>query len=98
MAVDAEIGNNSDLLNHLDETIKTLKKNEFKSKFEENDLKYLEIIHSGRNSIIDLSLKGLQVAVKKRGGLVASYCNTGGEEGLMLTRAAFSVMLKFAGL
>ena len=40
----------------------------------------------------------MQSTLKKKGGLIASFCNAGQEEGMVLTRAAFAVMLKFAGL
>ena len=36
--------------------------------------------------------------MKKKGGLLASICETGQEKGMNLTRAAFAVMIKFAGL
>ena len=40
----------------------------------------------------------LQLHQKKKGGLLASISETGKEAGMQLTRAAFSVMIKFAGL
>ena len=36
--------------------------------------------------------------MKKKGGLLASISETGKEDGMLLTRAAFAVMIKFAGL
>ena len=59
---------------------------------------YHEIIHADRNPLVDLAIRGLQYAIKKKGGLVSSYCNAGQENGLKLTRAAFAVMLKFSRL
>ena len=38
------------------------------------------------------------MALKKKGGLVASYYQAGKADGLRLTRAAFAVMIKFQGL
>ena len=36
--------------------------------------------------------------MKKNGGLVASYCQAGQANGMILTRAAFAVMIKFQDL
>ena len=58
----------------------------------------LNVIHEGRAKYHDLVVRGLQLATKKKGGLVASYCQAGQADGMKLTRAAFAVMIKFQGL
>ena len=40
----------------------------------------------------------MQHKLRKSGGPIAAYCNAGQAEGMQLTRAAFAVMIKFAGL
>jgi len=40
----------------------------------------------------------LQDGLKKKGGLVANYAKAGNNEGMILTRAAFAVLVKFQGL
>ena len=62
---------------------------------DENDKFLHQVIHCGRNNNTDLLCEALQLALKKKGGLVAGYCNTGQSEGMILTRAAFAVMVKF---
>ena len=57
-----------------------------------------EIIHSECNRFVDMACQALQLALKRRGGLVAGYSHTGGIEGTQLTRAAFAIMIKFGGL
>ena len=59
---------------------------------------HLQLIHSGRNKEIDSLISTLQVALKKKGGMVAAYCNQGQETGMTLTRSAFAVMVKFSSL
>ena len=57
-----------------------------------------EIIYVKRNKFIDKTCEGLQKLLKQKGGLVASYCEQGQNDGLLLTRAAFAIMIKFSGL
>ena len=57
-----------------------------------------EIINVKRNKFIDKTCEGLQKLLKQKGGLVASYCEQGQNDGLLLTRAAFAIMIKFSGL
>ena len=45
-----------------------------------------------------MACEALQLALRKKGGLIAGYCHTGGKEGMLLTRAAFAVMIKSGGL
>ena len=41
---------------------------------------------------------GFQEIVKRNGGAVSDYCMVGGEQGMALTRSAFAILIKFAGL
>ena len=58
----------------------------------------LNIVHEGRSKYHDFVIRGLQLSVKKKGGLVASYCQAGQADGMKLTRASFAVMIKFQDL
>jgi hypothetical protein len=53
------------------------------------------IIQNGLNEGIDLACETLQAGLKKKGGLVANYCKAGNNDGMILTRAAFAVLVKF---
>ena len=75
-----------------------MKDDNFSSAFTEDDQKYINIIHPGKSKDMDLLIDSLQIQLKKKGGLLASISETGQELGMQLTRAAFSVMIKFAGL
>lgn len=58
-----------------------------------------QVIHEQSGSKhIETVIKGLQTALRQKGGLVASYYQAGQGDGLRLTRAAFAVMIKFQGL
>ena len=99
MACDAKTGMNTDVQSYIDEALVAVaKKDEFASKFNEEDSSLRAIIHEGKDEITDQVCRGLQFKLRKSGGPVAVYCNAGQKEGMMLTRASFAVMIKFAGL
>ena len=77
MAQDASIGVTNDVLTHVNESLKALREGNFKTKFEEGDEKMLQLIHIGKNDLVDLTCAGLQATLRKRGGQVASYANLG---------------------
>ena len=66
--------------------------------FNESEKFLQEIIYVKKNKFIDKTCEGLQKLLKQKGGLVASYCEQGQNDGLLLTRAAFAIMIKFSGL
>ena len=97
MERDAEIGTGNDEIIAKIREAKTLKQNE--ADFLTEDDKLLrEVIHEGRNKYIDYICKALQLALKRKGGLVAGYCHAGQADGMRLTRATFAVMIKFQRL
>ena len=98
MLEDSEFGKNPDLTEHLKNTLKNVKDGKLEAQLNEEDTKFLSIINPGKNKDIDFLIECLQVQLKKKGGLLASISETGKEAGMQLTRAAFSVMIKFAGL
>jgi hypothetical protein len=55
-----------------------------------------EILNNGENEHIDMLIKGLQCYVRSKPNL--TYCRIGGAIAEKLTRMAFAVMVKFAGL
>ena len=98
MLDDSKFGSNPDLTEHLDNALKTLKDGQFEAQLTEEDTKFRSIIHPGKSKDIDFLIDCLQIQLKKKGGLLASISETGKEDGMRLTRAAFSVMIKFANL
>ena len=96
MAQDASIGVTNDVLAHVNDSLTAIKEGNFKAKFETEDEKMLELIHAGKNQLLDLTCAALQATLRKKGGQIASYANLGQEQGMLLTRAAFAVMVKFS--
>ena len=47
---------------------------------------------------MDQICRGLQSKLKKNGGQVSTFADLGKQDGMKLSRAAFSVMVKHAGL
>ena len=47
---------------------------------------------------MDMICEGLQAIVKQSGGAVSSYCQAGAEHGMTISRSAFSILVKCAGL
>ena len=75
MLNDCQKGKISDLEVHLEDAIRTLKEDKFEDKFNDDDLKYHQLIHSGRNSEIESLVSVMQAAIKKKGGMIAAFCN-----------------------
>ena len=57
-----------------------------------------KVIHQGEDESIDIVCESLQLALKQKGGVVAGYAHAGQQDGILLTRAAFAVMIKFQRL
>ena len=45
-----------------------------------------------------MMIEGLQEIVKQEGGVLGNYCRVGGESGMTITRCAFAILIKYAGL
>ena len=98
MIRDARAGGpvNDELVQQLE---KALVESVDKTMFKKDDEKLFEqVIRPGLNIAIDAVCDGLQLALKKKGGPIASYCTAGQDNGMALTRAAFAVLIKFQGL
>ena len=96
MQSDASLGVVDEVLTHINDAMTTLQNGQLKDKFTDEDEKWLEIIHSGRNPLVDLACDALQAGLKAKGGQIAMISNQGQQDGMMLTRAAFAVMVKFS--
>jgi hypothetical protein len=55
----------------------------------------LAIIHKGKNEVVDHVIQYLQQILEKKVPFVP-YARLGGEDGMRISRAAFSVMIKFS--
>jgi len=53
------------------------------------------LVCMGRDSTTDLLFDGLQHGLKMKGGPTLAMMNLGQENGMILTRCAFAVMIKF---
>ena len=56
------------------------------------------MMEPGINKNLDMMFEGFQAIVKQNGGAVSSYCRLGGEQGMVLTRSAFTILIKYTGL
>ena len=65
---------------------------------QKEDKLWLEIIEAGKNQYLDMMIEGLQEIVKQEGGVLSNYCRVGGETGMTITRSAFAILIKYAGL
>ena len=79
------------------ESCKAVKANRFEDLFSEDDKKWLDIIEQGRNEFTDFACESLLAALKKKvKPMDAIKYDFGREQGMILTRAAFAIMVKFS--
>lgn len=99
MEADAEVGQVSEVLTHINEAKQILEKGKLEDQFSEEDRRWQEIIYEGKNAHVDLACEALLARLKSGLSQInAARYEVGKETGMMLTRAAFAVMTKFSQL